>query len=93
MNGKQKASDVPVIKSSQMKDADGFLFGLPTRFGSYPYQIKEFFDSCDSLWMKGELLVEKIFFRLFQQKIINFLFDFVNVELINLLVHFLVPRP
>jgi NAD(P)H dehydrogenase (quinone) len=55
MNGKQKASEVPVIKSSQMKDADGFLFGLPTRFGSYPSQLKEFFDSCGSLWVNGEL--------------------------------------
>ena len=79
MNGKQKASDVPVIKSSQMKDADGFLFGLPTRFGSYPYQIKEFFDSCGSLWMKGELLVEN-FFYIGSTININFFFWFCQLR-------------
>jgi NAD(P)H dehydrogenase (quinone) len=33
----------------------GFLFGLPTRFGSLPAQMKALFDSCGQLWMTGGL--------------------------------------
>ena len=28
-----KAADVPVIQAGDLKDADGFIFGVPTRFG------------------------------------------------------------
>ena len=33
----------------------GFIFGLPTRFGSIPAQMKAFFDACGQLWMAGAL--------------------------------------
>lgn len=42
--------DVPVITVNDLKDADGFLFGIPTRFGTMPAQLKAFFDATGGLW-------------------------------------------
>ncbi len=50
-----KAADVPVITTADMSRADGFLFGIPTRFGMVPAQVKAFFDACGQLWMTGAL--------------------------------------
>lgn len=55
MHAPPKAADVPVIQASQLTEADGFIFGVPTRFGMLPAQVKAFFDSCGQLWMKGAL--------------------------------------
>jgi len=55
MNAPAKSADVPVITAADLAQADGILFGLPTRFGMVPAQIKSFMDSCGQLWMKGEL--------------------------------------
>jgi NAD(P)H dehydrogenase (quinone) len=38
-----------------LTEADGFLFGVPTRFGTTPAQIKSFFDSAGKLWAEGAL--------------------------------------
>lgn len=32
--------DVPVITVDDLKEADGILFGIPTRFGTMPAQMK-----------------------------------------------------
>lgn len=32
--------DLPIIKPEDLNDADGILFGFPTRFGSMPSQVK-----------------------------------------------------
>ena len=50
-----KASDVPVINVSELPEADGILFGIPTRFGMLPAQMKAFFDQCGQLWMSGAM--------------------------------------
>ena len=39
----------------KLKDYDGFLFGIPTRFGNLPAQWKTFWDSTGQLWMAGGL--------------------------------------
>jgi len=49
-----KASD-PVIEPSQLADYDGFVFGIPTRYGRAPAQISTFFDATGGLWAKGAL--------------------------------------
>ncbi|KAJ4832138.1 hypothetical protein Tsubulata_043664 [Turnera subulata] len=51
----EKGNDVPVVSVNEMVDADGFLFGFPTRFGSMASQMKAFFDSTDELWMEQKL--------------------------------------
>ncbi|KAJ6670720.1 FLAVOPROTEIN WRBA FLAVOPROTEIN-LIKE DOMAIN PROTEIN-RELATED [Salix viminalis] len=45
-----KADDVPVILPEQLLEADGFLFGFPSRFGVMAYQFKAFFDATHELW-------------------------------------------
>ncbi|KAI8344704.1 flavoprotein-like protein [Chlamydoabsidia padenii] len=47
--------DLPIITASQLAEADGILFGLPTRFGSPPAQMKRLLDATGSLWAKGAL--------------------------------------
>jgi NAD(P)H dehydrogenase (quinone) len=47
--------DHPLITPEILAEADGILFGFPTRFGSMPSQVKAFFDSCGGLWAKGAL--------------------------------------
>ncbi|KAJ0409903.1 hypothetical protein P43SY_005797 [Pythium insidiosum] len=48
--------DHPIATSDVLKQADGILFGIPTRFGSMPAQIKAFFDATGSLWQSGALV-------------------------------------
>ncbi|KAI9139483.1 flavodoxin-like protein [Paraphysoderma sedebokerense] len=47
---------VPVISAADLVKADGIIFGVPTRFGNVPAQMKSFMDSCGQLWAKGELV-------------------------------------
>ncbi|KAI9139482.1 flavoprotein-like protein [Paraphysoderma sedebokerense] len=44
--------DVPVITAAELTQADGILFGAPTRFGNVPAQMKALMDSCGQLWVK-----------------------------------------
>ncbi|ORZ13265.1 flavo protein-like protein [Absidia repens] len=56
--GKMKAPpkpDLPVITAAQLTEADGILFGVPTRFGTFPAQVKTLLDATGSLWAKGSL--------------------------------------
>ncbi|KAI8883809.1 benzoquinone reductase [Backusella circina FSU 941] len=47
--------DLPIIKPEQLADADGILFGFPTRFGMMPSQVKGLLDGTGALWAKGSL--------------------------------------
>ncbi|KAF1331196.1 Nad quinone oxidoreductase, partial [Globisporangium splendens] len=48
--------DHPIATPDVLKEADGILFGIPTRFGSMPAQVKALFDSTGSLWQTGALI-------------------------------------
>lgn len=48
-------SDVPIISPNQLTEADGFVFGFPTRFGMMAGQFKTFMDSTTDLWCTQEL--------------------------------------
>ncbi|KAJ3101878.1 hypothetical protein HDU97_000991 [Phlyctochytrium planicorne] len=50
-----KFEDIPVITAAELVEADGFLFGIPTRYGTPAAQIKTFWDSTGQLWMKQSL--------------------------------------
>ncbi|CAK9309008.1 unnamed protein product [Citrullus colocynthis] len=50
MRVQPKDDGVPVISAEEMVEADGFLFGFPTRYGSMAAQMKSFFDSTIDLW-------------------------------------------
>jgi len=46
---------VPIIEPQQLADADGFLFGFPTRAGDMAPQFKTFLDSTVGLWRTEQL--------------------------------------
>jgi len=48
--------DVPVISAADLPNADGFIFGFPTRFGMMCAQMKSFFDTTGQLWQSGALV-------------------------------------
>lgn len=52
---RDRQRDIPVCTVDDLREADGCLFGSPTRFGNMTAQMKRLFDSAGSLWMKGEL--------------------------------------
>ncbi|KAL7268233.1 flavodoxin-like fold protein [Rhizina undulata] len=45
----------PIISPELLKNYDAFLFGIPTRYGSFPAQWKAFIDQTGSLWAEGAL--------------------------------------
>jgi NAD(P)H dehydrogenase (quinone) len=47
---------VPVIKPEQLADADGIIFGTPTRFGNMAAQMRNFLDQTGGLWVSGGLI-------------------------------------
>jgi len=52
---RDRQHDIPVCTLDDLREADGALFGSPTRFGNMAAQMKQLFDSAGSLWLKGEL--------------------------------------
>ncbi|KAJ4817225.1 NAD(P)H dehydrogenase (quinone) [Rhynchospora pubera] len=55
MNAPPK-SNVPVISPNKLPEADGFVFGFPTRFGMMCAQFKAFLDSTGGLWQQQRLV-------------------------------------
>lgn len=51
----QEHRDTPACTLDDLREADGILFGTPTRFGNMIAQMKALFDSAAGLWLKGEL--------------------------------------
>jgi len=49
-------TQVPVIKPEQLADADGIIFGTPTRFGNMAAQMRNFLDQTGGLWVNGALI-------------------------------------
>lgn len=47
--------DYPIATPDVLAEADGILFGFPTRFGNLPAQMKAFIDSTGALWAQGKL--------------------------------------
>jgi NAD(P)H dehydrogenase (quinone) len=52
---RQAFEHIPVIKVDQLADADGFVFGVPTRFGNMCAQMRNLLDQTGGLWMRGAL--------------------------------------
>lgn len=48
--------DYPIATPETLAEADGIIFGMPTRFGAVPAQMKAFFDAAGGLWQKGALI-------------------------------------
>ncbi|KAI9053717.1 hypothetical protein LZ554_002668 [Drepanopeziza brunnea f. sp. 'monogermtubi'] len=48
-------SEYPVITPETLATYDAFLFGIPTRYGNFPAQWKNFWDATGGLWASGGL--------------------------------------
>ncbi|XP_020105158.1 probable NAD(P)H dehydrogenase (quinone) FQR1-like 2 [Ananas comosus] len=55
MKAPPKDPQIPVITALELVEADGLLFGFPTRFGAMAAQMKAFFDSTGQLWREQKL--------------------------------------
>jgi NAD(P)H dehydrogenase (quinone) len=51
----EATADVPVATLDDLRWADGFAFGTPTRYGNVSAQLKQFLDTTGPLWAAGEL--------------------------------------
>ncbi|KAA1473586.1 flavo protein WrbA [Dentipellis sp. KUC8613] len=47
--------DYPVLAPADIAQFDAFLLGIPTRFGNFPAQWKNFWDATGQLWASGAL--------------------------------------
>jgi NAD(P)H dehydrogenase (quinone) len=50
MSAPAKDKSIPIISPAELADADGIIFGFPTRYGAMSAQMKAFFDSTGALW-------------------------------------------
>ena len=50
---RDRQKDIPVCTLDDLKEADGILFGSPTRYGNMIAQMKRLFDSTVKLWLGG----------------------------------------
>jgi len=48
--GAPHKSEVPTLDAKDLVEADGFLFGFPTRYGMMAAQFKAFLDATGGLW-------------------------------------------
>lgn len=55
MKAPSKPDDVAEISPEQLLEADGFIFGFPSRFGVMAAQFKAFFDATHQQWERQAL--------------------------------------
>ena len=53
MHAPPQSSDIPLITPDILEGYDGFLFGIPTRYGNFPAQWKTFWDATGGKWQTG----------------------------------------
>ena len=52
---REQQKDTPVCTLDDLREAEGVIFGSPTRYGNMTAQMKQLIDSTASLWLKGEM--------------------------------------
>lgn len=55
VRAQEAQKDVPEATHDDLIWADGIIWGVPTRYGMMPAQMKQFFDAAGGLWARGEL--------------------------------------
>ncbi len=53
---KEELADIPIATNQDLVEADGIIFGTPTRYGNMSAQLKQFIDRTGDLWAKGQLI-------------------------------------
>jgi NAD(P)H dehydrogenase (quinone) len=52
---RDQQKEIGICTLEDLRQADGIIFGTPTRYGNMTAQMKQLFDSTASLWLNGEL--------------------------------------
>jgi NAD(P)H dehydrogenase (quinone) len=55
VNVREQQANIPVCTLDDLREADGAIFGSPTRYGNMTAQMKQLIDSTASMWLKGEM--------------------------------------
>ncbi len=53
---KKELADIPIATNEDLVEADGIVFGTPTRYGNMSAQMKQFIDKTGNLWAEGKLI-------------------------------------
>uniref|UniRef100_I2Q7A4 NAD(P)H dehydrogenase (quinone) n=1 Tax=Desulfovibrio sp. U5L TaxID=596152 RepID=I2Q7A4_9BACT len=49
-------TQVPVCTLAELEEADGIMFGTPTRYGNMCGQMRQFLDATGQIWVRGGLV-------------------------------------
>lgn len=52
---RDQQKDIPICTLDDLREADGIIFGSPTRYGNMTAQMKQLIDSTAGLWLEGAL--------------------------------------
>jgi NAD(P)H dehydrogenase (quinone) len=55
VQAQERQSEIAEATHDDLRWADAIAWGIPTRFGNMPAQVKQFLDTLGGLWMRGEL--------------------------------------
>ena len=53
---KEELAEIPIATNEDLVEADGIVFGTPTRYGNMCAQMKQFIDKTGRLWAGGKLI-------------------------------------
>jgi NAD(P)H dehydrogenase (quinone) len=56
VEAQQSMAHLPVATVDDLAEADGIIFGTPTRFGNMCGQMRQFLDATGGLWFNGSLI-------------------------------------
>ncbi len=56
VEAQKSMAHIPVATVDDLAEADGIIFGTPTRFGNMCGQMRQFLDATGSLWFNGSLI-------------------------------------
>jgi len=55
VQAQEAQAEVEEVSLDDLDWADGIVWGIPTRFGNMPAQVKQFLDTAGGLWAEGKL--------------------------------------
>lgn len=55
VKAQEAQASIPEVTHDDLRWAHGIAWGMPTRYGNMPAQVKQFIDTTGGLWAKGEL--------------------------------------
>jgi len=56
LEAQKSFANIPICSVDELADADGIIFGTPTRFGNMCGQMRQFLDGTGQLWLTGALV-------------------------------------